>query len=367
MTVCLGCGLACDDIAVTVRDKRIVQAANACDLGIRWFGDGTVPTRARVRGADVAVPAALAEASKLLMGAQRPLVYLAAEVSTNAQREACALADVLGALLDTVTPAGMVVAVQERGRCGATLGEVRFRADIIVFCGFDPDHDYPRLRSRYLPSGRDGLQVISVDLTPLQAMMTRAAVLGHATEPLAARLLAGQYVVLFVDGEEAQRDLIEALLALTEALNATTRAALVILRAGGNRAGADSVLTWQTGYPTAIDFARGAPRYSPDDDAAARLGRREIDAALVVGAGASVPDSIRTGLAGVPTIVIGPRATETTIVTTVAIDTGVAGIHDGGAAVRTDDIPLPLRPPLSGVVSETAATVRSLTALVRRP
>jgi formylmethanofuran dehydrogenase subunit B len=32
----------------------------------------------------------------------------------------------------------------------------------------------------------------------------------------------------------------------------------------------------------------------------------------------------------------------------VAIDTGVAGIHEGGTAYRMDEVPLMLRPPLDG-------------------
>lgn len=345
-TTCLGCGLACDDIAVTVRDGRIVEAANACDLGIRWFGQDKVPALARVRDAGVTVPTALAEAARVLQGAKRPLVYLAAELSTDAQREACALADVLGAMLDTVTPAELVLAVQERGRCSATLGELRHRADIVVFWGVDPDHAYPRLRSRYLPD-RAGLQLISVDLSAEAAALTRAAVLGHGTTPLAERLVKGKYVAIVVDGEE-RPEYVEALLALTEALNGPTRAALVILRGGGNRVGADSVLTWQTGYPKAIDFSRGAPRYCPYDS-------YDFDTTLVIGSSTRAPQTIN----------IGPRASAGPAI--IAIDTGIAGIHDGGAAVRLDDIPLPLHPPLPGVAPETAATVRALTALVRKP
>ena len=344
MTTCLGCGLACDDIAVTVRDGRIVEAVNACELGVRWFAQDKVPALARVRDVRVTVPTALAEAARVLKSAKRPLVYLAAELSTNAQREACALADVLGAMLDTVTPAELVLAVQERGRCSATLGELRHRADIVVLWHIDPDRAYPRLRSRYLPD-RAGRQFISVDLSVEATALTRAAILGHGTTPLAERLVKGKYVAIVVDGEE-RPEYIEALLALTEALNGPTRAALVILRGGGNRVGSDSVLTWQTGYPKAIDFSRGAPRYCPYDSF-------DFDATLVIGASARAPQTIN----------IGPRASEGPAI--IAIDTGIAGIHDGGTAVRLDEIPLPLHPPLPGLVPETAATIRALTALVR--
>ena len=47
-----------------------------------------------------------------------------------------------------------------------------------------------------------------------------------------------------------------------------------------------------------------------------------------------------------PVIVIGPRASEAPFAVRVAIDTGVAGIHEAGTAYRMDEVPLPLRPPL---------------------
>src|SRR2546428_6001724 len=45
---CLGCGCACDDIAVVVERDRIASLENACPLGQTWFGDGTVPEESRV-------------------------------------------------------------------------------------------------------------------------------------------------------------------------------------------------------------------------------------------------------------------------------------------------------------------------------
>src|SRR2546430_11904566 len=40
-------------------------------------------------------------------------------------------------------------AAQRRGRAGATLGEIRQRADVIVFWAVDPADRYPRYASRY--------------------------------------------------------------------------------------------------------------------------------------------------------------------------------------------------------------------------
>src|ERR1700722_7747277 len=87
---CLGCGLACDDIDVIVKDGAITEARNACALGTRWFGDGRVPTRA----ADGAID----KAAALLRAARRPLVYLAPDMANDTYGAAAAVADVLHAL-----------------------------------------------------------------------------------------------------------------------------------------------------------------------------------------------------------------------------------------------------------------------------
>jgi formylmethanofuran dehydrogenase subunit B len=63
------------------------------------------------------------------------------------------------------------------------------------------------------------------------------------------------------------------------------------------------------------------------------------------------------------TVVIGPRASEARFTTRVAIDTGVAGIHEGGTAYRTDEVPLRLRPPLPGGRSAVEVLAALLTAV----
>jgi formylmethanofuran dehydrogenase subunit B len=262
---------------------------------------------------------------------------------------------------------------------------------VIVFWGVDPAERYPRFQSRIAPEPAGMFltgprRVIAVDVGkavgPANATervaftaeeeatalaLLRAAIVGHpvTSSPLATRaaglatsLLAGKYVALVVDGETAPEQ--EALLALAEALNGPTRCAITVLRAGGNRIGAEAVLTWQTGYPMAIDFARGVPRYVPLDGADRRLARGAIDVALIVGSAAGLQ------FGGTQCIVIGPRASESPFPVAVAIDTGIAGIHDAGAAVRTDDMPLPLRAPLPGAAPSASAMVRALLARVAR-
>src|SRR2546425_11840464 len=148
---CLGCGCACDDIAVVVDGDRIAEARNTCALGRAWFADGSAPRETRSGGKMVAPDVELADAAKLLGRAARPLVDLAPDISCETQRAAVAIADRLGALLDSPTGeiAAGLLASQRRGRAGATLGEIRQRAGLVVFLGGDPADRYPPHASRY--------------------------------------------------------------------------------------------------------------------------------------------------------------------------------------------------------------------------
>jgi formylmethanofuran dehydrogenase subunit B len=156
-------------------------------------------------------------------------------------------------------------------------------------------------------------------------------------------------------------DRAEALIGLAQALNGPTRCALSTLRGGGNRSGAEAVLTWQTGFPFAVDFAPGFPTYRPHAGAGALLATGAVDRVLVVGAPQTLPDAVTRGLTGLASVAIGPRASAAVFAPVVAVDTGVAGIHEGGTAFRMDDVPLPLRPALVETpVPSAAATLRRL-------
>ena len=329
---CLGCGCGCDDVTVSVTDGRIVDAAPICPIGRAWFGDGTVPTEIKRQGQPVSLEEALNEAAAVLVEARsRCLVYLGPDLSSEAHRAALSLADVLGAVVDSATSATAatgLIAAQRRGRTGSTLGEIRNRGDVLLFWGVDPSDRYPRYLSRYalepvgtqIPQGRKGRFVISVsigaergikeadlslDLTPgdeIAALsLMRATVAGNRlgvpagnlgqAVVIAKRLMQSRYAVIVHDAEPSggQRDplRVEGLIALTEALNEPTRATLSSLRAGGNRTGAEAVLTWQTGYPFAVDYSRGYPRYTPAERGLDRLARGAFRAVLLAGAPAA--------------------------------------------------------------------------------
>ena len=403
---CLGCGCGCDDVTVTVRENAIVEATPVCPLGRAWFGDGRVPSQVLSGGRPSTLEAAIAAAAATLTAARgRCLVFLAPDLSSQAQRRALEVADLLRATVDSdtsETAATGLLTAQRRGRAGATLGEIRNRGDVFLFWGTDPAVRYPRFLERYsikpagahVPAGGPARDLIGVSigtdrslatsvtlelgaeeeitaLSLLRAIVAGATVsdspLAERLRDIAARLTRARYAVLVHDAEptdEPRNPLrIEGLIALAQALNGPTRAALCSLRAGGNRVGAEAVLTSQTGYPFAVDYSRGYPRYQPERRGLVRLRERGLHSALVVGS-AVFSEEDAAALSSVPTVAIGPRASQARFTTSVAIDTGVAGIHESGVAYRMDEVPLELRPPLSGPTT-TADVLAALSEALR--
>ena len=133
-----------------------------------------------------------------------------------------------------------------------------------------------------------------------------------------------------------------------------------------NRSGADAVMTSSTGFPMAVDFARGYPCYRPyDGNAGGRLARGEVDLVVVLGSPSLVPAELLALMAPLPCVAIGPRASQGALAgSAIVVDTGVAGIHEGSLALRMDDVPLPLRPPLDGP-PQAAVVVRAIRERLR--
>ena len=404
---CLGCGCACDDIDISIHQGRIIEAARACSVGAAWFGDGSAPVRCLIDGRDAEPGAALASLSQLLRRSKHPLIFLAPGISCEAQRLTAGLADACRGRLDNVSTSTVlhsVLASQEIGRATATLGEVRNRADTVLLWDVDAAR-YPRLAERYavdpigleVPDGRRGRRVISatiqadawpgaddhVSIQPgdeTAVLAALSALLVGATpavaddgqpwrvaHALASLLEKGRYVAVLADAEPpasarppSPSGRAAALWRLSHALNERTRGAVIALRAGGNRTGAESVMTSHAGYPIAVDYAGGVPRYRPHDSLATGL-----DAVLVVGDATALGADLLTAVGAQPTGVVGPGASTGPLAdASVVIDTARAGVHEAGTAMRLDEVPLPLRAIVDGppLVADLLAR---LTALIQ--
>lgn len=379
---CTVCGCVCDDLRVTVDGGRIVEAEGACELARPWFLGQTeqLGSRPEIDGAPAEWDAAYDRAAAILRDARAPLIYGLSRSTTEGQRAAVALADFLGATIDTTASSGhapSIVALQQVGESTCTLGEVKQRADLVIFWGSDPATTHPRHIERYCPPGA-ALVVVDSEETPTakraevfvkvdperhwDALWTlRMLVKGIACEgsaeliALAARMKNCRFGVVFfgsglTQGRLAHRT-IEALLQLVTDLNdhadSETRRRFYArrMRRYGDVAGADSVLTWQTGYPFGVNFAAGYPRYNPGEFTAPELLiRREVDAVVVLGAETThdLPREARDALAELPTIVLG-GARMAKDRRMIFFPTATYGIHRPGTAYRLDEVAIPLK------------------------
>jgi formylmethanofuran dehydrogenase subunit B len=376
---CAGCGCACDDIEATVAESGLAGLTRTCPLGDAWFAERTAerPPVARVDGQAVSVDEAADAAAAILRQARAPLVYGLGQTSCEAQREAVALAEAVGAIVDPAGGGAADLAYQAIGSSTATFGEIRDRAELVVAWRADPAATNPRLLGR-LRVERRPLVVVDAQRTAtaeeadtfieldaahdfealwaLRALVTRAPLDRgcaaelplDALEDLAERVLAAGHVAV-LHGAMGELDAL-ALFELVRDLSRDRHAVTLGLRGDGNGRGAEDVLAWQTGFPSAVSFARGYPRANPGElGAAALLERGEVDAALVVASDPleQLPGGAADRLRELPMVVVDAYATATAAVARVAFATAADGVEVPGTVHRMDGVPVPLRAPLA--------------------
>jgi formylmethanofuran dehydrogenase subunit B len=103
---CTFCGCVCDDIELHANGERIVETKRACILGESWFKNHTAERLypdALIDGKPATVDEAVEAAAEFLHAADMPLIYGLSNVTCEATREAVALADKIGAVIDSHT------------------------------------------------------------------------------------------------------------------------------------------------------------------------------------------------------------------------------------------------------------------------
>jgi formylmethanofuran dehydrogenase subunit B len=397
---CTFCGCVCDDMVLTVDldQKRITKAKNACVLGRAWFAEHAIPEgrpMALIDGREATLDEAIEETAQTLAKSRFPVTYGLSDTTCEAQRQAVAIADLLRGCVDTTTsvchgPSG--VAFQGVGESTMTLGEVKNRADFIIYWGGNPAESHPRHFTRYsvtpkgmyIPNGKKDRTVVLVDVrrTPSApaanmfiqikpgrdfelAWALRALVRGRRVDPrvaditgvplatmreLVEKMKGCRYGVLFfgmgLTMTRGRHFNSGAVLALATDLNQYTHFVAKPVRGHGNVTGADNVLSWQTGYPFGVNFSRGYPRFNPGEFTTVdTLARGDADAALIIASdpASNFPRAAVEHLRRIPVIALDAKETETTRLAHVAFTTATYGINTGGTVYRMDDVPITLR------------------------
>jgi formylmethanofuran dehydrogenase subunit B len=397
---CTFCGCVCDDMDLTVDldAKRITKAKNACVLGRAWFAEHTIEDRpfALIDGKSATTEEGVEAAAQILAKARFPIIYGLSDTTCEAQRQAVAIGDMIHGNVDTTTsvchgPSG--IAFQGVGESTATLGEIRNRADLVVYWGGNPAESHPRHFTRYavtpkgmyVPNGKKDRTVVLVDVrrTPsapvanifiqikpgkdFEVLWTlRALVKGRRVEPnieeltgvplatledLAQRMKSCRYGVLFfgmgLTMTRGRHFNSGAVLALATDLNQYTHFVAKPVRGHGNVTGADNVVSWQTGYPFGVNFSRGYPRFNPGEFTTVdALARGDVDAALIIASdpASNFPRVAIEHLKRIPVIALDPKPSDTTQLARVAFTTATYGINTSGTVYRMDDVPITLRP-----------------------
>ena len=398
---CTFCGCVCDDMELTVDldQKRITKAKNACVLGKAWFAEHSVDESrpvAMIEGKEVSLDEAIDEAAKILVNARFPVIYGMSNSTSEAQRETVKMADLLSANVDSTSsvchgPTGM--GLQGVGEPTTTLGEVKNRADMIVYWGCNPSDCHPRLsthyavnpKGMYIPNGRKDRTVINVDVRSTTTtniadvfvqvkpgsdfellwglrILVRGGKLNatfeeqtgvpiDVIENLASRLMSCNYGILFfgmgLTMTRGRHYNASALHMLATDLNEHTHFVVKPARGHGNVTGADTVMSWQTGYPFGINFNRGYPRHEPGEFTTTDIMcRGEADAACIIASDpmANFAKPAIDHMKKIPMISFDPKPTPTSQAARVAFTTACYGINTPGTVYRMDDIPIPLRP-----------------------
>lgn len=386
----------CDDIEVVIEGGKIVSTKNACVVARAKFlnhaKDRAKPqVRKNGRLVEVPIEETIEKAAEILKRSNFPLIYGLSSTETDAQRSAVELAEVVGATIDntsSVCHGPTTLASQDCGVVKCTLGEVKNRADLVIFWGCNPAEAHIRHATRYsitpkglyTQGGKKSRTVVHVDVMETKTSKMadiflkvkpsqdyellsalRAAVKGYdvgdvagipseTIKRLVEKMKSCKFGVIFfglgLTMTSGRHMNIDAALRLVRDLNNHTKFTINPMRGHYNVSGADDVMTWCTGYPYAVNFSRGYPVYNPGEFSAVDvLARGECDAALILASDpvAHFPVQASKHLTRIPTIVIDPKVSLTSLIAEIVIPSATAGIECDGTAYRMDGIPLRLR------------------------
>jgi len=442
---CPVCGCFCDDIELTIKDNVITDVKNACAVGAAKFLSYANPhhrnTKPLIRKNGELVEASLDEAirksAEILANATYPVLYGWSCTSCEATRLGLELAEEVGGVIDntsTICHGPSILSIQDIGISGCTLGQIRHRADLVVYWGSNPWSAHPRHVERYTAFSQGRFQtsawrgylsrvaatltkkrllraanlilmrdvpappeidrrlpptlfqkkrkmiVVDVrrtrsaeaadyflqvepgkDYELLQALRllirdeeidvdTVAGVPIEILEEVADVMIGCEFGILFfglgLTMSEGKLRNIDAALSLVRDLNHRTKFVIMPMRGHFNVAGANVVFTWTTGYPYAVDFSHGYPRYNPGETSVVDiLCRGEADVGLIVASDpvAHFPREAVQNLVKKPLIAIDPQVTPTSLMADVVIPSAFVGIEAEGTAYRMDHVPLPLK------------------------
>jgi formylmethanofuran dehydrogenase subunit B len=402
---CPYCGCACDDIRVTISDdgRKILDVENACAIGYEIFKHVNAENRVvlpRLRQPDgsmksISYEEAIDWVARHLIQAKKPLMYGFGSTNCEAHASAARVMDLAGGMLDncaTICHGPSFLAIFDNGYPTCTLGEVKNRADVIVYWGSNPIHAHPRHMSRYstFPAGfftgrgQSERTVIVIDPRTTDTAKTadyhlkikqgkdyelfsafRMVVLGYGDDLpdevagikkqtilfIADILMKAKFGTVFfgmgLTHTDGRNHNVDNAISLIRDLNTYAKWTILAMRGHYNIAGAGVVWSWMFGFPYCLDltkhhYAHMNPGETSTIDMAVR---DEVDLFINIGtdAAAHFPIEAVQHLKKHPWIAIDPNITMSTEIADLHIPVCICGVDVGGIAYRMDNVPIQFR------------------------
>lgn len=394
---CSYCGNNCDDITYLLKDEKIVGVRHACRLGAsKIINDEDQRLLNPMIRNDEGIleettwDIALDKTANLLYKSIRPVLYGWGETSVEAIKQGIKIAQQTGSVIDnqsTICHGATIQAFQNVGHPVMTLGEVKNRADVILYVGTNPMDDHPRHLSRYTtfpegffrPNGRKDRTLITIDpkytntakvsdkwihydMNEDYAFFNALRMILRG-EKLSVTEVAGvnveelyelvntmknaEYGALFfglglTQTNSKQRN-VDVLIQLVEDLNKYSKWSMLPMRGFFNVNGFNMALTTETGYPYGVDYSRGYPRYMVGETTTIDLlNRREPDFFMAVAAdpGVQFPGYSIKHLVNIPVVQIDTHWGPYTELSDIVLPSTRVGVETEGTGYRMDSIPL---------------------------
>ncbi|MDR0911382.1 MAG: formylmethanofuran dehydrogenase subunit B, partial [Methanobrevibacter sp.] len=307
------------------------------------------------------------------------------------------MGELVGAVLDnqaTICHGPSLQAVQNAGYPIMTLGEVKNRADMIVYTGNNAMNSHPRHFARYSAfprgffrkRGRFDRTIVTMDprYTDTAKMSDmwvgfeqngdyefynamRAVLRGKKLqkdvisgipkediEELVESMKKAQFGALFfglglTHTLSKQRN-IDIAINLVQDLNKYSKWNLIPMRGHFNVNGFNIFMAYEQGFPYGVDFARGYPRYmNGETNTIDLLTREEPDVFMVIAAdpGAHFPSGANRHLANIPVIQIDIHWGPSTELADIVLPGSFIGVEAAGTSYRMDGVPIYMKKAVS--------------------
>ncbi|MDD1724082.1 MAG: formylmethanofuran dehydrogenase subunit B [Methanospirillum sp.] len=428
---CPFCGCSCDDIRVTVSDdgNTILEVENACSIGSEIFLNASRTnriTRPRLRQPDgtmreITYEEAIDITARAIIRAKKPLMFGFGSTTSESQAAAARVMELGGGVLDncaSICHGPSLMAVFDNGYPTCTLGEVKNRADVIVYWGANPIHAHPRHMSRYAiyplgfftENGHLRRTVIVIDPRKTDTANIadyhlqikpgrdyelfnafRMAVQGFEDEifetvsgiprqmilEVSTILKQAKFGVIFfgmgLTHTDGRNHNVDIAISLVRDLNSSSKWSIMAMRGHYNVAGPNIVWSWTFGFPYCLDLTRKTHAHmNPGETSSVDLAMRdEVDLFINIGtdAAAHFPIEAVRHLKKNFWICIDPHVSMAAEIADLHIPVGIAGVEVPGIVYRMDNVPIQFRSVISppdGVLSDEEVLLRIADRLEER-